>query len=277
MSQRDWLCRLRCHRSPGSMASRYGPRTRSGRWIAWPTGWRMGGRCRHRHSDPDYECCPDCVKVAGTVWARMKFSSEQADVLGSILRWRRDVRHFSTEPVDEVAIERLRAAMDMAPSVGNSRPWRILRVNDPTRRAKVQSIFEDCNREAAAEYDESTRSDYVSLKLAGLRDAPLHLAVFTETEPVEGRGLGQRTMPETLQFSTVMAIHTLWLVARAENIGVGWVSILDPEKLHSVFDAPQSWLFTAYLCVGYAAFDDDRPLLHRAKWQHDTSTCWNAC
>lgn len=207
----------------------------------------------------------------------MKFSAEHSDVLGAILRWRRDVRHFGTDPVDEPILDRLRAAMDMAPSVGNSRPWRVLRVRDGGRRARIQAIFEACNNEAAREYDEATRSEYIALKLAGLRDAPVHLAVFTETAPVEGRGLGRRTMPETLQFSTVMAIHTLWLAARAENIGVGWVSILDPQAVHSVFDVPQSWLFTGYLCIGHAEFADDRPLLHRAAWQHDTPTDWRDC
>ncbi len=207
----------------------------------------------------------------------MKFSPEQAGVLHDILRWRRDVRHFLTDPVPDPVIDRLRAAMDMAPSVGNSRPWRVLRVENPERRERVQAIFEACNSAAAAGFDHGTRSEYLRLKLAGLRDAPLHLAVFTETAPAEGRGLGRRTMPETLQFSTVMAIHTLWLVARAENIGVGWVSILDPAALHALFDAPQSWEFTGYLCVGYAEFDDDRPLLHRAAWQADTPTHWKQC
>jgi 5,6-dimethylbenzimidazole synthase len=207
----------------------------------------------------------------------MKFSPEQADVLNDILRWRRDVRHFLTDPVPEPVIDRLRAAMDRAPSVGNSRPWRVLRVKDPALRQRIQAIFEGSNLDAAAELDAVTRSEYTRLKLAGLRDAPLHLAVFTETAPVEGRGLGRRTMPETLQFSTVMAIHTLWLVARAENIGVGWVSILDPAAVQALFGVPKSWEFTGYLCVGYAEFDDDRPLLHRAAWQHDTPTDWKEC
>ena len=84
-------------------------------------------------------------------------------------------------------------------------------------------------------------------------------------------------MPETLQFSTVMAIHTLWLAARAENIGLGWVSILDPAAIDSLFDVPQSWVFTGYLCMGCAAFADDRPLLHRTGWQGDTATQWQDC
>jgi 5,6-dimethylbenzimidazole synthase len=207
----------------------------------------------------------------------MKFSPKQADVLNDILRWRRDVRHFLIVAIHEPIIDRLHAAMVMARSVGNSRSWRILRVEDPERRMRVQAIFEGCSLDAAAGFDVVTRSEYVRLKLAWLRDAPLHLAVPTETAPVEGRGLGRRTMPETLQFSTVMAIHTLWLVARAENIGVGWVSILDPAAVHALFSVPQRWEFTGYLCLGYAEFDDDRPLLRRASWQHVTPTDWKEC
>jgi 5,6-dimethylbenzimidazole synthase len=158
----------------------------------------------------------------------MNFSGRQAQTLNEILRWRRDVRHFRADPIPEPVLDRLRAAMDLAPSVGNSRPWRVLQIKDKSLRGRVQEIFETCNREAAAPYDEPARAEYVRLKLAGLREAPVHLAVFTETAPMEGRGLGRQTMPETLQFSTAMAIHTLWLVARAENIGLGWVSILDP-------------------------------------------------
>lgn len=171
-------------------------------------------------------------------------------------------------------LDRLRAAMDLAPSVGNSRPWRVLQIKDKSLRGRVQDIFETCNREAVAGYDEPARAEYVRLKLAGLSEAPVHLAVFTETAPVEGRGLGRRTMPETLQFSTAMAIHTLWLVARAENIGLGWVSILDPDAILALFGVPESWIFTGYLCLGYAQSAEDRPLLHRNGWQPDTSTEW---
>lgn len=204
----------------------------------------------------------------------MNFSKTQAQTLNEILRWRRDVRHFRADPIPEPVLDRLRAAMDLAPSVGNSRPWRVLQIKDKSLRGRVQDIFETCNREAVAGYDEPARAEYVRLKLAGLSEAPVHLAVFTETAPVEGRGLGRRTMPETLQFSTAMAIHTLWLVARAENIGLGWVSILDPDAILALFGVPESWIFTGYLCLAYAQSAEDRPLLHRNGWQPDTSTEW---
>lgn len=204
----------------------------------------------------------------------LNFSGAQADTLSEMLRWRRDVRHSRTDLVADSVIYRLRAAMDLAPLVGNSRPWRVLRVKDQALRDRVQDIFESCNSEAAAGYGDATKAEYFRLKLASLRDAPVQLAVFTDTAPAEAGGLGRRTMPETLQFSTVMAIHTLWLAARAENIGLGWVSILDPAAIHALLGAPDSWIFTGYLCMGYAEFADDRPLLHRTGWQCDTPTQW---
>jgi len=204
----------------------------------------------------------------------VQFTAEDADRLTEILRWRRDVRHFRTDPVEPATLARLRAAVELSPSVGNARPWRFLRVRTPDLRARVAEIFERCNAEAAAGYDDAARDDYLALKLAGLREAPEHLAVFTDTDPEEGRGLGRQTMPETLAYSTVMAVHTLWLAARAENLGLGWVSVLDPQAVRALFDVPAAWVFTAYLCLGHPAGTDDTPLLHRSSWQANTPTGW---
>ncbi|MGF1622232.1 MAG: 5,6-dimethylbenzimidazole synthase [Rhodomicrobiaceae bacterium] len=123
-------------------------------------------------------------------------------------------------------------------------------------------------------YENETRRAYDALKLAGLRDAPVHLAFFTDLAPVEGRGLGRQTMPETLLYSTVTAIHTLWLVARTLNVGVGWVSILDPETVSELFDVPGNWKLTGYLCLGYPKENQDLPELHRRGWQSNTETVW---
>lgn len=194
--------------------------------------------------------------------------------LFEILRWRRDVRHFRRDAVPEASLERLREAMELAPSVGNARPWRVIRVQGEDLREGVRAEFARCNAAAAEDYDDEDRQDYARLKLAGLDDAPEQFAVFTETAPEEGRGLGRRTMPETLEQSTVMAIHAMWLAARAENIGLGMVSILDPARIAALFEVPESWRFTAYLCLGYPAFDDDTALLHRADWQKNSPTRW---
>ncbi len=204
----------------------------------------------------------------------MQLTQTHRDALRDILRWRRDVRHFLPDPVPDAVLDRLRAAMDMAPSVGNARPWRVLQVESAALRGAIIANFEAANAEAAKIYDDAKRARYNTLKLAGLKVAPLHLAVFTEAEPVEGHGLGRQTMPEMLAYSTVAAIHTLWLAARAENLGLGWVSILNPAAIAKTLDVPDHWHLTGYLCIGKAAQDDDTPLLHRKDWQENTSTPW---
>ncbi|MCT8330187.1 5,6-dimethylbenzimidazole synthase [Albidovulum sediminis] len=204
----------------------------------------------------------------------MDFTPADVETLSRILRWRRDVRHFRTDPVPEDVLDRLRQAMGAAPSVGNARPWRVLRVEDAGLRSAVRAEFAECNAEAAMSYDDDARADYARLKLAGLDAAPVQLAIFTETAPEAGRGLGRRTMPETLHQSTAMAVHTIWLAARAENLGLGMVSILRPSVIERLFDAPPGWEFSAYLCLGWPARTDDIPLLHREGWQENAPTLW---
>ena len=204
----------------------------------------------------------------------MQFREAQRTHLHDVLTWRRDVRHFRTEPIDPDVWQRLQESIDLAPSVGNSRPWRIVRVNSPAMRTAIIADFEASNRAAAEEYQAADRDAYIGLKLAGLKEAPVHLAFFTDPTPSTGRGLGRRTMPETLAYSTVMAIHTLWLTARAYNIGVGWVSILDPGHVNRLLDVPAQWSLTGYLCLGYPADHHDNPELQRAGWQHNTATVW---
>ena len=204
----------------------------------------------------------------------MRMTGAHRAALHDLMRWRRDVRHFRPDPIPQDRLDRLRDAMDMAPSVGNSRPWRVLQVDSAAARAAVTVNFEAANAAAARRYTDGRRAAYDALKLAGLRDAPVHLAIFTASDPAEGHGLGRQTMPQTLDFSTVCAIHGLWLAARADNIGVGWVSILDPDALYATLTAPPDWSLTAYLCLGLPARDDDTPLLHRTDWQADTPTTW---
>ena len=205
----------------------------------------------------------------------MIFDTSDAATLTRILQWRRDVRHFRTDPVDPAVIARLQAAMDLAPSVGNARPWRVLNVQSLALRAAVRANFETCNARAADDYAGAQQAAYLALKLAGLDAAPLQLAIFTVTTPALGHGLGRRTMPGTLQQSTAMAIHTLWLAARAENLGLGMVSILDPAAMLPLFDLPPDWEFSAYLCIGHPQFTDDLPLLHRNDWQANHPTPWD--
>ncbi|MEP2640617.1 5,6-dimethylbenzimidazole synthase [Roseobacter sp.] len=194
--------------------------------------------------------------------------------LDDLLQWRRDVRHFCTDPIAPDVLAQLRARMNRAPSVGNARPWRVVQVEAPALRAQIIASFETCNADAALAYDAAAQREYLALKLAGLRDAPVHLAVFTDVAVAEGRGLGRQTMPETLAYSTVMAIHTLWLAARAHNIGLGWVSIIDPQAVTAILDVPDTWSLAGYLCLGYPALSSDTPLLHETGWQENTDQPW---
>jgi 5,6-dimethylbenzimidazole synthase len=196
-----------------------------------------------------------------------EFDSHFRDRLLELLVWRRDVRWFRRDPIDPTALPRLLAAAALAPSVGLSQPWRFVVVEDPGRRRAVRENFRGCNEAALADYSGEKAARYASLKLAGLDDAPLHLAVFADAETEVGSGLGRRTMPETVRYSVVGAIHTMWLVARAEGIGLGWVSILDPVRLAADLDVPRAWTFIAYLCIGYPANNSDIPELEHAHWE----------
>ena len=187
--------------------------------------------------------------------------------LHALFRWRRDVRHFRRDPLPPGLIPALIEAADLAPSVGCSQPWRFVAVDDPARRAAVRASFAASNAAALAAQPDARAAAYAALKLAGLDEAPCHLAVFVDPDPAQGGGLGRRTMPETVAYSAVMAVHTLWLAARAAGLGLGWVSILDPVQVQAALDVPPAWSLIAYLCLGYPTAEDDIPELERTGWQ----------
>ena len=195
------------------------------------------------------------------------FDAEFRARLHELLVWRRDVRRFRSDALPAGAMERLIEAAALAPSVGLSQPWRFVIVDDPGRRRAVRENFEASNKAALAEHEGERAALYARLKLSGLDEAPGHLAVFADPATAQGHGLGRRTMPETIEYSTVAAIQTMWLVARAEGLGLGWVSILDPARIAATLAVPESWRFIAYLCVGYPAAEDDVPALVRAGWE----------
>jgi 5,6-dimethylbenzimidazole synthase len=185
-----------------------------------------------------------------------------------LLRWRRDVRRFQRTKLPDGAIERLIGIACLSPSVGLSEPWRFVLVEDRARRAAIRQCFEARNAEALHMQSPDRAALYARLKLAGLDDAPCQIAVFSDHGTAQGRGLGSLTMPETLDYSVVNAIHTLWLAARAEGIGLGWVSILDPARVAAILDVPPAWTFIGHLCIGYPLAADDTPALERAGWEH---------
>ena len=135
---------------------------------------------------------------------------------------------FAPEAPDEATLAELFDLAALAPSVGNCQPTRFVRVDDKARRASIRANFEAANLDALSDYTGQRAALYARLKLAGLSDAPIQLAVFCDEATEQGHGLGARTMAETRRYSTVCALHTFWLAARARGLGVGWVSILDP-------------------------------------------------
>jgi 5,6-dimethylbenzimidazole synthase len=187
--------------------------------------------------------------------------------LRDLLVWRRDVRRFRRDPLPAGTLERLIHLACLAPSVGLSQPWRFAVVDDPVRRAAVRDNFERCNADALAAQSSERAAAYARLKLAGLDDAPCHLAVFADRSTAQGHGLGRQTMPEMIEYSAVTAVHTIWLAARAEGIGVGWVSILEPASVAAILEVPSHWKFIAYLCLGFPQAEDDVPDLERKGWE----------
>jgi 5,6-dimethylbenzimidazole synthase len=187
--------------------------------------------------------------------------------LRDLFTWRRDVRRFRAEALPDGTLERLIEVASLAPSVGLSQPWRFVIVDDPRRRAAVREEFKSCNARALAAYSDERAAQYAALKLSGLDEAPCQFAVFADPVPPHGHGLGRQTMPETAEYSTVTALVMMWLAARAEGIGMGWLSILDPAHINAILDVPASWRLIGYFCLGYPLNESDSPELERAGWE----------
>jgi 5,6-dimethylbenzimidazole synthase len=187
--------------------------------------------------------------------------------LRELLVWRRDVRRFRREVLPSGALEELIELACLAPSVGLSQPWRFVIVEDATARAAVRKNFETSNINALAAQSAQRAGLYARLKLAGLDEAPEHFAVFADRSTEQGHGLGRHTMPEMIEYSAVTAVHTIWLAARAQGIGMGWVSILDPKAIAAILDVPQDWKFIGYFCLGYPQAEETIPDLEQAGWE----------
>lgn len=179
---------------------------------------------------------------------------------------RRDVRRFRQDPVSDDVLYRLLEAAHHAPSVGFMQPWNFIIIRDAAVKAQVKQAFEEENVRAAQHYTGRRRRLYDSLKLEGICEAPVNLCITCDRSRFGPHVLGRNSQPETDLFSTCCAIQNLWLAARAEGLGVGWVSILQVTRLHDLLRIPQGIVPVAYLCVGYPETFLPTPELELAGW-----------
>ena len=184
-----------------------------------------------------------------------------------LMRLRRDVRRFRTDPVDEAVLTRCLDAFRLAPSVGLSEPWRVIRVESEAARAAALKNFQAANAESLAGYSGEKAQIYSGLKLSGMQEAPVQLAVFCDDATDKGQGLGAGTMPEARRYSVVSAITLFWLALRTHGLGLGWVSILDPDKMTRDLNVPDGWHLIGYFCVGWPEELLDTPELERVGWE----------
>ncbi len=181
---------------------------------------------------------------------------------------RRDVRsEFLPVEIPDDVLARLLDAAHHAPSVGFMQPWNFIVIRDRVLRAAVRDAFLEERARAAALYDEPGRSQFLALKLEGILDAPLNVCVTCDPHRGGPHVLGRSAVPDTDVYSTCCAIQNFWLAARAEGIGVGWVSIVQPDALKRLLEIPPAVIAVAYLCVGYVSSFSDTPDLERAGWR----------
>ena len=194
------------------------------------------------------------------------FTLEDQTLLENLMLHRRDVRgnNFLHDEVSEQAIEKILNAASLAPSVGFSQPWEFVVIRDSKTKKQVHDSFKVENQKAETEFSDQRQAAYKSLKLEGILEAPVNIAVFYK--PTNQPVLGQASMPDVGEYSVVCAIQNMWLMARAMNIGIGWVSILDPKHVKTILKSPDNNKLVAYLCVGYVKEFYSEPELQKLKW-----------
>jgi 5,6-dimethylbenzimidazole synthase len=197
------------------------------------------------------------------------FGEVEREAIYRVMRSRRDIRDFLPEAIPDEVLQRILEMAHLAPSVGFMQPWNFLLIYSAEIRRQVKALFEEANaRELARIENPGQRELYPRLKLEGILEAPLNIAVTCDGRRDAPFVLGRAPMPQTDLFSTCLAIQNLWLAARAEGIGVGWVSILDQLALEQLLRLPPGVHLVAYLCVGYPTEFRPRPMLEEVGWKH---------
>ena len=195
-----------------------------------------------------------------------EFSSDEREAVYRAIEERRDVRAFRTDPIPDATLQRILDAAHHAPSVGFMQPWNFIVVRDPATKARVQTVFARENERAATQFEGARGELYRTLKLEGIMEAPVNLCVTCDRTRSGPHVLGRNTIIDTDVYGTCCAIQNLWLAARVEGVGVGWVSILRNEDLREILGIPEHVIPVAYLCIGYPKEFLDEPELQRRGW-----------
>jgi len=196
-----------------------------------------------------------------------KFSNEEKSGLYKAIYTRRDVRsHFNSKPIDSETVTRILNAAHHAPSVGFSQPWNFILIRDFKTKTKVKQSFEEEKNRSANQVDDSKKEKYVSLKLEGILESDVNICVTYDPTRFGPFVIGRSSIPETGIYSVCCAVQNLWLAARSEEIGVGWVSILSNDTLKKALDLPDHIVPVAYLCLGYVEEFAEKPDLESVKW-----------
>jgi len=194
------------------------------------------------------------------------FNASERDVAYRIIHARRDMRHFAGGEVEPEALQRILASGHAAPSVGFMQPWRFIRITDRTLREALITLVEAEKRRTAAAMD-GRQAEFMRLKIEGIRDCAELIAVVLA--PDDGTLFGRRTMPEAMVLcSAACAIENMWLAARAENLGMGWVSFFEPDDVAALLHCPAGSQPIALLCLGPVKAFYEQPMLEIEGWRH---------
>ena len=193
------------------------------------------------------------------------FTEEQRGLYKAIFL-RRDIRTFKNATVPSDVLARIIRAAHHGPSVGFMQPWDFVMIRDLAIRRKVKTLFNQERQAASCFFDEPRRSQYLSLKLEGILESSVNICVTCDPTRA-GVVLGRNSIPETDLYSTCCAVQNLWLAARSEGVGVGWVSILKQVQLRKILGIPHHVIPVAYLCLGYPVEFSVDPILQTAGWR----------
>lgn len=193
-----------------------------------------------------------------------RYPQEQVDAVYRVIRERRDMRHFLPDPVAPELLERLLQAAHQGPSVGFMQPWRFLRIRSPGLRTQIHALVEQ-ERIATARALEQREEEFMRLKVEGIRECG-ELLVAALMDQRERHVFGRRTLPQMDLASLSCALQNLWLAARAEGLGMGWVSLFDPAALAQLLHLPAGAEPVAVLCLGHVPAFYDKPMLEQQQW-----------